>query len=227
MLTQVAPAAVFTSALRSGQSATASEPSSIASVSRFGEATDPESRWSRPMTIGRADLARPDQLVEREAGLRPLAVAEPADPGRQALERDARLGHLDPAAQARVVREQLEDRAVRAEDVRRVAAERRPAERPAALAELRPDERRHEARVVEGVLDARPPAPAPAGCCRSRRRPRRRRGTRASPGRGRPSSASSGGCTRRAGCAGGSARRPARSRPGRSRRAGRARRSGP
>ena len=35
-----------------GQSAIASEPSFIASVSRFGEATDPQSRWSRPMTIG-------------------------------------------------------------------------------------------------------------------------------------------------------------------------------
>ena len=52
MLTQVAPAAVLTSALSSGQSATASVPSRIASVSRLGEATEPESRWSRPMTIG-------------------------------------------------------------------------------------------------------------------------------------------------------------------------------
>ena len=50
--TQVAPAAVLTSALSSGQSATASEPSAIASVSRLGDATEPESRWSRPMTIG-------------------------------------------------------------------------------------------------------------------------------------------------------------------------------
>jgi hypothetical protein len=43
-LTQVAPDAVFSSALSSGQSETASEPSRIASVSRFGDATDPESR---------------------------------------------------------------------------------------------------------------------------------------------------------------------------------------
>ena len=50
--TQLAPAEVLTSALSSGQSAMASEPSFIASVSRFGEATDPESRWSRPMTMG-------------------------------------------------------------------------------------------------------------------------------------------------------------------------------
>ena len=29
-----------------------SQPSRIASVSRFGDATEPASRWSRPMTIG-------------------------------------------------------------------------------------------------------------------------------------------------------------------------------
>ena len=51
-LTQVAPPAVLTRALRIGQSAIASEPSFIASVSRLGQATQPASRWSRPMTIG-------------------------------------------------------------------------------------------------------------------------------------------------------------------------------
>ena len=50
--TQVAPDAVLTSAFSSGQSAIASEPSAIASVSRYGEATLPQSRWSRPITIG-------------------------------------------------------------------------------------------------------------------------------------------------------------------------------
>ena len=51
-LTQVAPAATLTSAFRIGQSAIASEPSRIASVSRYGEATEPASRWSRPITTG-------------------------------------------------------------------------------------------------------------------------------------------------------------------------------
>jgi hypothetical protein len=50
--TQVAPDAVLSSAFSSGQSDTASEPSFIASVSRLGEATEPLSRWSRPMTTG-------------------------------------------------------------------------------------------------------------------------------------------------------------------------------
>ena len=52
LLTQVAPAAVLTSAFRMGQSAIASEPSRIASVSRYGDATEPASRWSRPITTG-------------------------------------------------------------------------------------------------------------------------------------------------------------------------------
>jgi hypothetical protein len=51
-LTQDAPFAAFKSAFSTGQSAIASEPSRIASVSRFGDATEPQSRWSRPMTIG-------------------------------------------------------------------------------------------------------------------------------------------------------------------------------
>ena len=50
--TQVAPHTAFRSAFRIGQSATASEPSRIPSVSRLGEATEPASRWSRPMTMG-------------------------------------------------------------------------------------------------------------------------------------------------------------------------------
>ena len=50
--THDAPDAVFTSALRIGQSAIASDPSRMPSVSRSGEATLPASRWSRPITIG-------------------------------------------------------------------------------------------------------------------------------------------------------------------------------
>src|SRR3546814_11120215 len=42
--TQVAPLAVLRRALSSGQSETASEPSRMASVSRLGLATEPESR---------------------------------------------------------------------------------------------------------------------------------------------------------------------------------------
>jgi hypothetical protein len=54
--TQVAPLDAFKRAFNTGQSAIASLPSSIPSVSRLGDATEPVSRWSRPMTIG-AEMA--------------------------------------------------------------------------------------------------------------------------------------------------------------------------
>ena len=50
--THDAPDDVESSAFSIGQSAIASEPSRMASVSRNGEATEPVSRWSRPITIG-------------------------------------------------------------------------------------------------------------------------------------------------------------------------------
>ena len=83
----------------------------------------------------------------------PLAVAEPADPRRQALEGDPLAGHADPAPRALVVGELLEHGAVGGGDVRRVAGERDPAERALALAEQRTDVGGDEARVVEGALE--------------------------------------------------------------------------
>jgi len=50
--THAAPDAVLSSALRIAQSAIASEPSFMASVSRNGDATEPVSKWSRPITTG-------------------------------------------------------------------------------------------------------------------------------------------------------------------------------
>ena len=80
-----------------------------------------------------------------------LAVAEPADPRRQALERDPLARQLDPAPDVRLVAEQVEDRAVGRGDVGRVARQRDPAERPLALAEQRPDVGGDEAGVGERV----------------------------------------------------------------------------
>ena len=120
-------AAVLTSALSSGQSATASEPSRIASVSRCGEATEPGVEVVAADHDRRPQLARGDHLVEAQPGEVALAVAEPADPRRQALEVHAL------AARARIQRrdvllvaEQVEDRRVGRGDVRRVARQRRP-----------------------------------------------------------------------------------------------------
>ena len=98
--THVAPAAVLTRALSSGQSAIASEPSRMP----FGLAVGRRHRTCVEVVAAdddrRADLARGDQLVEAQAGLGALAVAQPADARRQALERHALLRHRDPACAA-------------------------------------------------------------------------------------------------------------------------------
>ena len=104
---------------------------------------------------GCAHGTRPNELVEGEPCLRPLAVAQPADPGGQALERDLRLRHLDPAPKPGIVGEETQDLGVGAQDVGRVAGQGYPAKRPAALAELRPDEQRDEPLEVERVGHAR------------------------------------------------------------------------
>ncbi len=56
---------------------------------------------------GRRHRPGADELVDREARLGPVAVAEPADAGRQALERDPLRCELEPALEERVVGEQL------------------------------------------------------------------------------------------------------------------------
>src|SRR5712692_5203141 len=102
----------------------------------------------------RLQLAPGHQLVERQAEFRPLAVAQPANARRETLEAHALLRQADPAVEDRVVREELQHQFVGAIDVRRLTRERHPAERPAALAEKRPDVRWHEAGKIVGVLDA-------------------------------------------------------------------------
>ena len=170
--TQVAPDDVLTSALSSGQSAMASEPSSIASVSRYGEATEPESRWSRPMTIGADSSPVRTISLKRRPSRCALAVAEPADPRRQALEGDPLAGQPDPAGQALVVGELLAARRGRWPRCR-------PGRRTAPPSGTGPCPRRTAggctpagSRGSRTPGRSRPARPRRAGCCRSRR-PRR------------------------------------------------------
>src|SRR5437764_14719019 len=102
---------------------------------------------------GRRDGTSTDELVERQTGPRPFPIAEPADPSRQTLERHLCLGHLDPAPKPGIVWKELKNRLVGGQDVGRVAGQRRPSERTAALAELGPDECRDEPRISERVRD--------------------------------------------------------------------------
>ena len=94
----------------------------------------------------------------------PVAQADPADARGQALKLDALARHVEPAVQVRVVGEQLLHLGVGLVDVLGIARQRRPAERPDAAAEQRPDIGRHEAREVEGVR-ASPRPRRPGGCC--------------------------------------------------------------
>ena len=226
--TQLAPQAVLSSALSSGQSAIASEPSFIASVSRLGEATEPVSRWSRPITIG----ARTLPFFTSQLNRSPISARSPyssqqiraGSPWKCTL----LLRLPDPARQRVLLRERLQHRLVGHGDVGRVAGERRPAERPGAPAEERADEGRHEAGDVERLASCRGGRPpGPAGCCRSRRR-RRPRALSASIARTCATIESSTPALVARRIASRAARPPRRAtaRPGCSRRAGRAPRSG-
>src|SRR6478752_6618574 len=97
----------------------------------------------------RRQLTGGDHLVEPQSGLVPLAVAEPADPGRQALEADLVPGAAHPLLQPVVLREQLHDGPVGGVDVLRVAGQRGPPERAFSLAEQRADVGGHEAGELE------------------------------------------------------------------------------
>ena len=103
---------------------------------------------------GRAQLTRTHHLVERQAELGALAQTDPADTCRQPLERDALAGHVQPAVQVGVVRDQFLDLGVGLVDVLGVAGQRRPAERADTAAEQWADVSRDETGEVEGIAHA-------------------------------------------------------------------------
>ena len=132
----------------------------------------------------RRDSPDADERVDREPALRAVAVAEPADPRRQPLERDP----LRTPARATAGGARRRERASAARlsidrDVRRITGEHRPPERPDAAAEERPDVGRDEARVCERVPQARRHRPHLAGCCHNRKRSTPSGRTRPSPER--------------------------------------------
>ena len=114
------------------------------SVSRNGEATEPVSRWSRPITTGADTSPLRTSVVEDQSGLGAVALAEPADPGRQPLELDPIGRELEPPLQQRVVGEGLPQRLVDTMDIGGIARQRRPPKRPGAAAEQRPHVGGHE-----------------------------------------------------------------------------------
>ena len=139
----------------------------------------------------RRQLAAAHHLVEAQAEPVALAVAEPADARRQALEGDPLAGQLDPAGERLVVGELLEHGAVGGGDVGRVARQRHPAERALALAEQRPDVGGQEARVVEGPVEAAEPRLGAQAVAVVEHLGAARRGSRPSPRSARPSTRAS------------------------------------
>ncbi len=73
------------------------------------------------MTIGALQLAARHHVVECEARAMTLAEPEPADPRRQALERDALAGEIEPARERAIVGKELAHLAIGFRDVRRIA----------------------------------------------------------------------------------------------------------
>src|ERR1700680_141767 len=80
------------------------------------------------------DFAFLDQVVYRESKLRALSVSEPADTRGQTLKLDSLAREINPAAENAIVREQFEHEIVGHMNVRRLARQRDPPERPAAFA---------------------------------------------------------------------------------------------
>ncbi len=144
----------------------------------------------------RLDRTGPDELVDREPGARPVAETEPADAGREPLERDPFRCQLEPALEQLVVGEELAQRLVDRSDVGRVARTARPSEtarspgrRAAGYRPGRsPGTRTHPSHLLR--------APHLAGCCHSRKHGCRLGGTRASPRRVPRSRRGRGGGTR-------------------------------
>ena len=107
-----------------------------------------------PDDDGRADDAATDQVVERQAEPRALAVAEPEDARGQALERDALARQPNPAAERLVGSEHLERQRVGGGQIRRIARKDGPPERTLALAEQRAHVLGNEPGNVERARDA-------------------------------------------------------------------------
>src|SRR5947209_418975 len=98
-------------------------------------------------------FAAADHLVEAQADLGPLTVAQPADAGRQPLELHALAGQVNPAGQRLIVREGFEHRLIGAVNVLRIAGEGGPTKRAFALAEERADVLGNEPGDSERILN--------------------------------------------------------------------------
>ena len=98
----------------------------------------------------RPDVAGADELVQPQRNGVPLAKAEPADPGRQPLQRHPRPRELDPGAK-RVRADNLHDGVLALVQVLPIARERDPAKRANATGKDRADVRLDETGDPKGL----------------------------------------------------------------------------
>ena len=124
------------------------------SVSRLGEATEPLSRWSRPMTIG-AETS-PFRTISLKARPRRWRWPRPTQQMRAGRPWKAIRSRAMSSQRWRCGSSGISSFTLRVGpvDVLGIAAQRRPAERADAAAEQRADVGRNEARKIEGVGDA-------------------------------------------------------------------------
>ena len=95
-----------------------------------------------------------NHFVECQSGLVSFIVSKPANAGWQALEGDLLFGHLQPAVQVLIFREELHQLFISLVNIFRVTRKRHPAEGPLAFAEERANISRNKAGEVEGFLNA-------------------------------------------------------------------------
>ena len=122
-----------------------------ASVSRLGLATEPESRWSRPMTMGACSSPRATiSLKARPSRARSASPTQQIRAGRP-LKMNSLPRHVEPAMQMGVVGQQFLHLGVGAKMSSGSPEKRDPAKRPDAFAKQRADIGRHEAGEGKGV----------------------------------------------------------------------------
>src|SRR2546428_3643249 len=100
----------------------------------------------------RRNLSCLHEMVDSLTEERAIAISQPADPRRQALESHFLTREVDPSIQDFVFRKQLQNEVVGDRNIARVSRERGPAKRPAAFRKHRTDVCGNESWKVIGVL---------------------------------------------------------------------------
>ena len=171
--TQVAPCAALSSAPRIGQSAIASLPSRIASVSRDGDATEAGSMWSRPRASGPISPRRTSSLSRRPTASRCPRPSQQMRAGSPCGATRARASSNQRSSEG--VADHVEHGVLAAAQVGGIAAQADPAVRARRRAPGSAARTRRRSPAARRRARTRPRRPASAGCCRTRTRPRRGR----------------------------------------------------